>query len=136
MDKNITIRNRQSAESILNEVSNQPQLTIEQEVELANKIKQGDEGALQQLTTSNLRFVVSVAKRYQDRGLTLEELIQAGNKGLELAAKKFDPQHGFKFISYAVWYIRTSILATIAEVSNALSKKNDNKNNNYPNNIL
>ena len=118
MDKNITIRNSQSAESILNEVSKQPQLTIGQEVELANKIKQGDEGVLQQVTTSNLRFVVSVAKRYQNRGLTLEELILAGNKGLEVAARKFDPQFGFKFISYAVWYIRTSILAAIAEVSN------------------
>ena len=114
---NSTNRNSQLEESIHKEVSNQPQLTTEQEIELANRIKKGDRDALLQLINGNSRFVVSVAKRYQDRGLTLEKLILAGNKGLELAAKKFDPQLGFKFISYAVWWIRQSILAAIAEVS-------------------
>lgn len=120
---NSTNRNSQLEESIHKEVSNQPQLTTEQEIELANRIKKGDRDALLQLINGNSRFVVSVAKRYQDRGLTLEKLILAGNKGLELAAKKFDPQLGFKFISYAVWWIRQSILAAIAEVSNGEEKR-------------
>ncbi|MBQ8467373.1 MAG: sigma-70 family RNA polymerase sigma factor [Prevotella sp.] len=123
MDMNSTNRNSQLEESIHKEVSNQPQLTTEQEIELANRIKKGDRDALLQLINGNSRFVVSVAKRYQDRGLTLEKLILAGNKGLELAAKKFDPQLGFKFISYAVWWIRQSILAAIAEVSNGEEKR-------------
>ena len=101
MNKDITIRKNQSVESLLKEAAEQPLLTIDQEVELANRIKQGDKGALTELYNCNLRFVVSVAKQYQNRGKSMEELIEAGNKGLELAAIKFDPQRGFKFIAYA-----------------------------------
>lgn len=111
MDENITISNNQSAESLLKEVYSHPLLTVEQEVELAKCIKKGDEQALWQLVNSNLRFVVSIARQYQDRGRSLEELIESGKKGLELAARKFELEHGFKFISYAVWWIRASILA-------------------------
>ena len=118
MNKNITIHKNQSVESLLKEAAEQPLLTIEQEVEIANRIKQGDKGALTELHSCNLRFVVSVAKQYQNRGKSMEELIKAGNKGLELAAKKFDPQRGFKFIAYAVWFIRASILALLANSKN------------------
>lgn len=114
MKKNITIRKSQSVESFLEEVAEYPLLTIEQEVALANRIKQGDKEALTELYNCNLRFVVSVAKQYQDRGKSMEELIEAGNKGLELAARKFDPERGFKFISYAVWFIRASIVASLS----------------------
>lgn len=113
MNKNITIRNSQSAESLLKESAEQPLLTLEQEVELADRIKQGDNEALAELYNSNLRFVVSVAKQYQDRGKSLEELIEVGSIGLELAVRKFDPKRGFKFISYAVWFIRASIVASL-----------------------
>lgn len=113
MNKNITIRKSQSVESFLEEVTEQPLLTIEQEVALANRIRQGDNEALTELYNCNLRFVVSVAKQYKDRGKSLEELIEVGNIGLELAARKFDPKRGFKFISYAVWFIRASIVASL-----------------------
>ena len=118
MNKNITIHKNQSVESLLKEAAEQPLLTIEQEVEIANRIKQGDKGALTELHSCNLRFGVSVAKQYQNRGKSMEELIEAGNKGLELAAKKFNPQRGFKFIAYAVWFIRASILALLANSKN------------------
>lgn len=90
-------------------------ITIEQELELTNRIKLGDEEALTELHNCNLRFVVSVAKQYQDRGKSLEELIEAGNKGLELAAKKFDPERGVKFIPYALWFVRESIRSAVGE---------------------
>ena len=111
MDENITISNNQSAESLLKEVHSHPLLTVEQEIELAKRIKKGDEEAFRQLVNGNLRFVVSIAPQYQDRGQSLEELIEAGKKGLKIAARKFEPECGFKFISYAVWWIRASILA-------------------------
>lgn len=115
MNKNITIRNSQSVESLLKEAAKQPLLILEQEVELAHRIKEGDKEALAKLITSNLRFVVSVAKQYQDRGLSMEELVEAGKEGLKIASKKFDPSRKFKFISYAVWYIRQAIQQAISE---------------------
>lgn len=121
MNKNITIRNSQSVESLLKEAAKQPLLILEQEVELAHRIKEGDKEALAKLITSNLRFVVSVAKQYQNRGKSLEELIEAGNKGLELAAKKFDPQRGFKFIAYGVWFIRANIIAFLETSTNSIN---------------
>lgn len=111
MDENITISNNQSAESLIKEACSHPLLTVEQEIELAKRIKKRDEQALQQLVDGNLRFVVSIARQYQDRGRSLEELIEIGKKGLELAAQKFEPESGFKFITYAIWWIRASILA-------------------------
>ena len=111
MKKNITIRMSQSVDSFLQDASKHPLLTIEEEVMLAKRVQQGDEDAMKRLYEANLRFVVSVAKQYQNRGKSMEELIEAGNKGLELAARRFDPQRGFKFIAYAVWFIRASILA-------------------------
>ena len=112
MKKNITNRNIQSAESLPKDAAEQPLLTCEQE------IKEGNEEAFKELYNCNLRFVTTIAKQYQDRGLTLEELIEAGNKGLEIAAKKYTPESKFIFIAYAVWWIRQSILAAISEVSN------------------
>ena len=113
MDENITISNNQSAESLLKEVYSHPLLTVEQEIELAKRIKKGDEEAFRQLVNGNLRFVVSIARQYKDRGRSLEELIGAGKKGLKIAARKFEPERGFKFITYAVWWIRASILADL-----------------------
>lgn len=113
MDENITISNNQSAESLLKEVHSHPLLTVEQEIELAKRIKKGDEEAFRQLVNGNLRFVVSIVRQYKDRGRSLEELIEAGKKGLELAIRKFEPESGFKFITYAVWWIRASILADL-----------------------
>lgn len=121
MNKNITNFVSQPVESFIKEASVYPLLTVEQENELVERIKQGDEEAILDLYDCNLRFVVSVAKQYQNRGKSMEELIGAGNKGLELAARRFDPQRGFKFIAYAVWFIRASILALLA---NSLSEKN------------
>lgn len=121
MNKNITPRSSQSVESFLQEASKQPLLTLDEEVMLAKRIQQGDETARQEFYNSNLRFVVSVAKQYQNRGKSMEELIEAGNKGLELAAKKFDPQRGFKFIAYAVWFIRASILAFLETSTNSIN---------------
>lgn len=121
MNKNITLRNSQSVESFLQDASKHPLLTLDEEVMLAKRIQQGDEAARQEFYNSNLRFVVSVAKQYQNRGKSMEELIEAGNKGLELAAKKFNPQRGFKFIAYAVWFIRASILAFLETSKNSIN---------------
>ena len=121
MNKKITNRVRQSLDPYLVEVNKHPLQTVEEQTELAHRIKGGDDAALAQLITGNLRFVVSVAKQYQNRGNSMEELIEAGNKGLELAAKKFDPQRGFKFIAYAVWFIRASILAFLETSKNDLN---------------
>ena len=119
--KNITNRISQSLDSYIVEVNKHPLQTVEEQTELAHRIKEGDEEALAQLITGNLRFVVSVAKQYQNRGRSMEELIEAGNKGLELAAKKYDPQRGFKFIAYAVWFIRASILAFLETSKNDIN---------------
>ena len=118
MNKNITIRKSQSVDSFLQNASKHPLLTIKEEVMLAKRVQQGDEDAMKRLYEANLRFVVSVAKQYQNRGKSMEELIEAGNKGLELAARRFDPQRGFKFIAYAVWFIRASILAFLETSKN------------------
>ena len=106
-----------SLDRYLREISEQPLLSPDEEVGLAKQIRQGNDSALEQLTKSNLRFVVSVAKQYQNQGLTLGDLINAGNLGLIKAAKRFDETRGFKFISYAVWWIRQSILQALAEQS-------------------
>ena len=121
MNKNIKNRVSLSLDSYLVEVNKHPLQTVEEQTELAHRIKEGDKEALAQLITSNLRFVVSVAKQYQNRGKSMEALIEAGNKGLELAAKKFNPQRGFKFIAYAVWFIRASILAFLETSTNSIN---------------
>jgi len=113
----ITNRESQSLERYFNEISKVDLLTPEEEVELAKRIKQGDTAALEKLTKANLRFVVSVAKQYQNRNLSLNDLINEGNLGLLKAAQKFDETRGFKFISYAVWWIRQSIMQALAEQS-------------------
>lgn len=115
MNKSITIRKSQSVESFLQDASKHPLLTIEEEVMLAKGVQQGDEEAMNRIYEANLRFVVSVAKQYQDRGLTMEELVEAGKEGLMMASKKFDPSRKFKFISYAVWHIRQAIQQAISE---------------------
>jgi RNA polymerase primary sigma factor len=113
----ITNRESLALNKYLNDIANIPMLEPHQEIELAQKIKQGDEKALEELTTANLRFVVSVAKNYQNQGLSLSDLINEGNVGLMKAARRFDETRGFKFISYAVWWIRQSILQAIVEYS-------------------
>ncbi len=113
----ITSRDSISLDKYLNEISKINVLTAEEEVSLARKIKAGDQNALQRLTSANLRFVVSVAKQYQNNGLSLSDLINEGNVGLIKAAKRFDETKGFKFISYAVWWIRQSIIQAIVEYS-------------------
>lgn len=113
----ITSRGSQSLEDYLNDISKQPLLTAEEEVKLAQRIRNDDREALERLVCANLRFVVSVAKQYQNQGLTLPDLINEGNIGLIKAAEKFDETRGFKFISYAVWWIRQSILQALAEQS-------------------
>ena len=113
----ITSRGSQSLEDYLNDISKQPLLTAEEEVKLAQRIRNDDREALERLVCANLRFVVSVAKQYQNQGLTLPDLINEGNIGLIKAAQKFDETRGFKFISYAVWWIRQSILQALAEQS-------------------
>lgn len=115
--KQLTNRDSKSIDKYLSDVSKEEMITAEEEVRLAVRIKQGDEAALNRLVSANLRFVISVAKQYQGHGLTLEDLIAEGNIGLIIAAKRFDETKGFKFISYAVWWIRQSIMQAIAEHS-------------------
>ncbi len=113
--KSITNRESASLDKYLQEIGKEDLITVEEEVELAQRIKKGDQEALEKLTKANLRFVVSVAKQYQNQGLSLPDLINEGNLGLIKAAEKFDETRGFKFISYAVWWIRQSILQALAE---------------------
>jgi RNA polymerase primary sigma factor len=115
--KSITNRESASLDKYLQEIGREDLITVEEEVELAQAIKKGDRQALEKLTKANLRFVVSVAKQYQNQGLSLPDLINEGNLGLIKAAEKFDETRGFKFISYAVWWIRQSILQALAEQS-------------------
>lgn len=117
ISKSITNRESGALDKYLQDISREEMVTAEEEVELAKRIKAGDQQALEKLTTANLRFVVSVAKQYQNQGLSLPDLINEGNLGLIKAAKRFDETRGFKFISYAVWWIRQSILQAIAEQS-------------------
>ncbi|WP_045457578.1 sigma-70 family RNA polymerase sigma factor [Sporocytophaga myxococcoides] len=117
ISKQITNRESQSLDKYLQEIGKVDLITAEVEVELAKRIKEGDQVALEKLTKANLRFVVSVAKQYQNNGLTLGDLINEGNLGLIKAAQKFDETRGFKFISYAVWWIRQSIMQALAEQS-------------------
>lgn len=117
ISKSITNREGASLEKYLQEIGHQDLLTADEEVELAQQIKKGDRKALERLTKANLRFVVSVAKQYQNKGLSLPDLINEGNLGLIKAAERYDETRGFKFISYAVWWIRQSILQAIAEQS-------------------
>ena len=113
--KSITNRESASLDKYLQEIGREDLVTVEEEVELAGRIRNGDRAALERLTKANLRFVVSVAKQYQNQGLSLPDLINEGNLGLIKAAEKFDETRGFKFISYAVWWIRQSILQALAE---------------------
>ena len=115
--KSIPNRESDSLDKYLQEIGHEELISVEEEVELAQRIKKGDRKALEKLTKANLRFVVSVAKQYQNQGLSLPDLINEGNVGLIKAAEKFDETRGFKFISYAVWWIRQSILQAIAEQS-------------------
>jgi RNA polymerase primary sigma factor len=115
--KSITNRESASLDKYLQEIGREELITVEDEVELAQRIRRGDQDALEKLTRANLRFVVSVAKQYQNQGLSLPDLINEGNLGLIKAAEKFDETRGFKFISYAVWWIRQSILQALAEQS-------------------
>jgi RNA polymerase primary sigma factor len=115
--KSITNRETASLDKYLQEIGREELITAEEEVQLAQRIKAGDQAALEKLTKANLRFVVSVAKQYQNQGLSLPDLINEGNLGLIKAAKRFDETRGFKFISYAVWWIRQSILQALAEQS-------------------
>jgi RNA polymerase primary sigma factor len=115
--KSITNRESASLDKYLQEIGKEELITVEEEVELAQRIRKGDRQALEKLTRANLRFVVSVAKQYQNQGLSLPDLINEGNLGLIKAAEKFDETRGFKFISYAVWWIRQSILQALAEQS-------------------
>ena len=115
--KSITNRESASLDKYLQEIGREELISVDREVELAGRIRNGDRAALEELVRSNLRFVVSVAKQYQNQGLSLPDLINEGNLGLIKAAEKFDETRGFKFISYAVWWIRQSILQALAEQS-------------------
>ena len=115
--KSITNRESASLDKYLQEIGREELISVSEEVELAQRIRKGDHAALEKLTRANLRFVVSVAKQYQNQGLSLPDLINEGNLGLIRAAQKFDETRGFKFISYAVWWIRQSILQALAEQS-------------------
>ena len=115
--KSITNRESASLDKYLQEIGRKELITVDEDVELAQRIRQGDQAALDKLVSANLRFVVSVAKQYQNQGLSLPDLIDEGNLGLIKAAQKFDETRGFKFISYAVWWIRQSILQALAEQS-------------------
>ncbi len=115
--KSITNRESASLDKYLQEIGRKELISVDEEVELAQRIRQGDQAALDKLVSANLRFVVSVAKQYQNQGLSLPDLIDEGNLGLIKAAQKFDETRGFKFISYAVWWIRQSILQALAEQS-------------------
>ncbi len=117
INKSITNRESEALEKYLNEIGRVEMLSADEEVELAQRIRKGDRKALERLTKANLRFVVSVAKQYQNQGMSLPDLINEGNVGLIKAAERFDETRGFKFISYAVWWIRQSILQAIAEQS-------------------
>jgi RNA polymerase primary sigma factor len=117
MMKRTKTRSNQSVECYLREIGEVPLLTPDEEVKLARRIRNGDQEALEKLTTANLRFVVSVTKQYQNKGLSLGDLINEGNVGLIRAAKRFDETRGFKFISYAVWWIRQAVLQALAEQS-------------------
>src|SRR5574344_1178381 len=117
INKSITNRESASLDKYLQEIGHEELISVEEEVELAQRIRKGDRKALERLTKANLRFVVSVAKQYQNQGLSLPDLINEGNVGLIKAARRFDETRGFKFISYAVWWIRQSILQAIAEQS-------------------
>ena len=120
--KSITNRESASLDKYLQEIGHEELLSVEEEVELAGRIRKGDRKALEKLTKANLRFVVSVAKQYQNQGLSLPDLINEGNLGLIKAAEKFDETRGFKFISYAIWWIRQSILQSIADYSNMVRR--------------
>src|SRR6476619_1892155 len=117
ISKQITNRESQSLDKYLQEIGKVDLISADEEVKLAKRIREGDQQALEKLTKANLRFVVSVAKQYQNQGLSLGDLINEGNLGLIKAAKRFDETRGFKFISYAVWWIRQSILQALAEQS-------------------
>lgn len=117
ISKSITNRETASLDKYLQDIGREELITPEEEVQLAKRIKEGDQDALERLTKANLRFVVSVAKQYQNQGLSLPDLINEGNLGLIKAARRFDETRGFKFISYAVWWIRQSILQSLAEQS-------------------
>lgn len=117
----ITPRDNHCVETYLHDIAKQPLLTVDDEVELAQKIRQGDERALERLVLGNVRFVVSVAKKYQNMGIPFPDLISAGNIGLVIAAKRYDEAHGNKFCSYAVWWIRQSILQSLAKEGRTVS---------------
>ncbi len=117
INKSITAREGEAFEKYLQEIGRENLITVEEEVELTQRIRKGDRAALDKLVLANLRFVVSVAKQYQNQGLTLPDLISEGNIGLIKAAEKFDETRGFKFISYAVWWIRQTILQALPEQS-------------------
>lgn len=120
INKSITNRDAASFDKYLQDISKLPMITVEEETQLAGKIRDGDQAALEKLVSANLRFVVSVAKQYQNQGVSLPDLINEGNAGLIKAASRFDETRGFKFISYAVWWIRQSIMQAISEQSRVI----------------